>query len=155
MQVVQLLLQESPEAWKRALVIAGIAGIANAAILGIINKGASLASAHGGLVSLRLLLLFGFCLLTFYVGKRYALIQTSVVVEQMVKNTLLRVTDKIRNSDLQLVENLGRGELFTRIAQGSKPSTPRTSVYSAGVWARNRLPRPATSAAWSRWGLTS
>jgi len=98
-------------------VIAGIAGIANAAILGIINKGASLASAHGGLVSLRLLLLFGFCLLTFYVGKRYALIQTSVVVEQMVKNTLLRVTDKIRNSDLQLVENLGRGELFTRIAQ--------------------------------------
>lgn len=122
MQVVQLLLQESPEAWKRALVIAGIAGIANAAILGIINKGASLASAHGGLVSLRLLLLFGFCLLTFYVGKRYALIQTSVVVEQMVKNTLLRVTDKIRNSDLQLVENLGR--------ESCSPRSRRTPVSS-------------------------
>ena len=117
MEVVQQLLRESPDAWRRALLVAGVAGLANAAILGIINRGASLASEDSGLLGLRLVLLFGFCMLAFYFGKRYSLIQASVIVEHIVKNRLLRVSNKIRNSDLEVVESLGRGELYTKIAQ--------------------------------------
>jgi putative pyoverdin transport system ATP-binding/permease protein len=116
-QLVQLLLQESPDAWRRALIVAGVAGVGNAAILGIINRSASLASADSGMLNFRLLVLFGLCMLAFFAGKRYALIQSSIVVEQMIKNRLVRVSNKIRRAELELVESLGHGELFTRICQ--------------------------------------
>jgi putative ATP-binding cassette transporter len=117
MEVVQVLLRESPRAWRRALLVAGLAGVGNAAILGIINRGASMAATTGTFASLRVLLLFALCILAFFAGKRYALIQASVVVEYMLKDRLDRVSNKIRNSDLELVESLGRGELFTKISQ--------------------------------------
>jgi putative ATP-binding cassette transporter len=116
-QVVQLLLRESPDAWRRALIVAGIAGVGNAAILGIINRSASLASKDSSMLNFRLLLLFALCMLAFFMGKRYALIQSSVVVEQMIKDRLIRVAGKIRDSELELVENLGRGELYTKLCQ--------------------------------------
>jgi putative pyoverdin transport system ATP-binding/permease protein len=116
-EIIQVLLRESPRAWRRALVLAALAGLGNAAILGIINRGATLASSGGSFLSLRLLLLFALCMIAFFVGKRYALIQSSVIVEYMLKKRLVRVSDKIRNSDLEMVESLGRGELYTKISQ--------------------------------------
>jgi len=115
--VVQLLMREAPDAWRRSLIVAGIAGVGNAAILGIINRSASLASADSSLLNFRLLLLCALCLLAFFLGKRYALIQSSVVVEQMIKDRLIRVSNKIRHTELELVERLGHGELFTKVCQ--------------------------------------
>jgi putative pyoverdin transport system ATP-binding/permease protein len=117
MEVVKAIIREHPDAWRRALVIAGIAGIANAAILGLINRGATLASEDSSLVGLRLLMLFGFCMVMFFYGKRYAMIQASIVVEHMVRNRLLRVTDHVRRSELEIIENLGRGELYSKLAK--------------------------------------
>lgn len=94
-----------------------MAGVGNAAILGIINRGAAVASSGSTFLSFRLLLLFALCILAFFIGKRYALIQSSVIVEYMLKDRLVRVSDKIRNSDLDVVESLGRGELFTKMSQ--------------------------------------
>ena len=72
-----------------------MAGLANASILALINRGAAIASATSASrpapaaalrpVDARVLL-----------GKRYALIQASVIVEHMVRNRLVRVMDKIR-----------------------------------------------------------
>ena len=83
---------------------AAMAGIGNAAILGLINRGASIAATDGGAIGLRLLVLFLFCMLAFYYGKRYALIQASVIVEHMVRNRLVRVADKMRRTELEIIE---------------------------------------------------
>jgi putative ATP-binding cassette transporter len=115
MDVVRTILREHPDEWRRALLVAGFAGIGNAAILGLINRGAALASTDHGAVGLRLLVLFGFCMLAFYYGKRYALIQASVIVEHMVRNRLVRVADKMRRTELEIIEHLGRGELYARL----------------------------------------
>ena len=117
MEVIKAIIREHPDAWRRALVIAGIAGIANAAILGLINRGAALASEDSSLIGLRLLMLFGFCMVMFFYGKRYAMIQASIVVEHMVRNRLLRVADHVRRSELEIIENLGRGELYSKLAK--------------------------------------
>lgn len=116
MEVIRLLFRDSPSEWKRALLVAAAAGVANAAILGIINRGASVASSASPLQAFRLVILFGLCMLAFYLGKRYSLIQASVTVEQMVKNRLLRVSEKVRNAELIVVEKLGRGDLYTKVA---------------------------------------
>jgi putative ATP-binding cassette transporter len=117
MEVIKAIIREHPDAWRRALTIAGIAGIANAAILGLINRGAALASEDSSLIGLRLLMLFGFCMVLFFYGKRYAMIQASIVVEHMVRNRLLRVADHVRKSELEIIENLGRGELYSKLAK--------------------------------------
>lgn len=117
MEVVRILFEESPSEWKRALTVAAAAGVGNAAILGIINRGASIASSASPLLSFRLVILFALCMLAFYFGKRYSLIQASVTVEEMVKKRLIRVADKIRNTELIVIENLGRGDLYTKIAK--------------------------------------
>jgi putative pyoverdin transport system ATP-binding/permease protein len=115
--VIRTLYNESPQAWRRTLFVAGVAGLANASILAIINRGAAIASGESGLSGLRLVLLFGLSMLAFYLGKRYALIQASVIVEHMVRSRLVRVMDKIRKSELEVVEGLGRGEIYTKMAQ--------------------------------------
>ena len=117
MEVIKTLFQEAPSEWKKALTVAGAAGIGNAAILGIINRGASIASSATPLLAFRLFILFALCMLAFYFGKRYSLIQASVTVEEMVKKRLLRVANKIRNAELIVIENLGRGDLYTKVAQ--------------------------------------
>jgi putative ATP-binding cassette transporter len=115
MDVVRTILREHPDEWRRALLVAGLAGVGNAAILGLINRGAAVAATDGGAIGLRLLMLFGFCMLAFYFGKRYALIQASVIVEHMVRNRLVRVADKMRRTELEIIEHLGRGELYSRL----------------------------------------
>jgi putative pyoverdin transport system ATP-binding/permease protein len=117
MDVIKAILREHPEAWRRALLIAGLAGVANAAILGLINRGAAVAATDNGLIGMRLLLMFFFCMFAFYFGKRYALIQASIIVEHMVRERLVRLADAMRRSDLEIVENLGRGELYSKLAK--------------------------------------
>lgn len=117
MDVIRAILREHPEPWRRALLVAGGAGIANAAILGLINRGAAIAASDNGDVGLRLVVMFAVCMVAFYYGKRYALIQASVVVEHMVRDRLLRVADAMRRTELELVEHLGRGELYSKLAK--------------------------------------
>lgn len=117
MDVIRAILREHPEPWRRALLVAGGAGVANAAILGLINRGAAIAATDNGEVGFRLVVMFAFCIVAFYYGKRYALIQASVVVEHMVRNRLLRVADRMRRTELEIVEHLGRGELYSKLAK--------------------------------------
>lgn len=119
MDFIRVLLRESPDAWRRTLIVAGVAGLGNAAILAIINRGAAAASGDGGGIGARLLLLFLLCMAAFYFGKRYSLIQASVIVEHMVRSRLVRVIEKIRRSELEVVENLARGDLYARLAQNT------------------------------------
>jgi putative ATP-binding cassette transporter len=115
MDVVRTIVREHPDEWRRALLVAGVAGVGNAAILGLINRGASIAATDGGAIGLRLLVLFLFCMVAFYCGKRYALIQASVIVEHMVRNRLVRVADKLRRSELEIIEHLGHGDIYARL----------------------------------------
>src|SRR5689334_10257706 len=115
MDVVRTIVREHPDEWRRALLVAGVAGVGNAAILGLISRGASIAATDGGAIGLRLLVLFLFCMVAFYCGKRYALIQASVIVEHMVRNRLVRVADKLRRSELEIIEHLGHGDIYARL----------------------------------------
>lgn len=117
--VIKVLYNESPKEWRRVLVIAALAGLANAGVLWTINHGAAEASADSSMANLRLLLLFLLCMLTFFVGKRFALIQASVLVEELVRDHLMSIFNRVRDSELFTIENLGRGELYTKITQNT------------------------------------
>jgi putative pyoverdin transport system ATP-binding/permease protein len=118
-QVIKVLYDESPKEWNRVLSIAALAGLTNAGVLWTINHGAAQASADSSMANLRLLLLLLICLVTFFIGKRFALIQASVLVERMVRDRLMRIFNRVRGSELHTIENLGRGELYTKITQNT------------------------------------
>jgi putative ATP-binding cassette transporter len=118
-EVLKVLYDESPKEWKRVLSIAAVAGLANAGVLWTINHGAAQASADSSMANLRLLLIFLICMATFFIGKRFALIQASILVEQVVRDRLMRIFNRVRNSELLTIENLGRGELYTKITQNT------------------------------------
>jgi putative ATP-binding cassette transporter len=118
-EVLKVLYDESPKEWKRVLSIAALAGLANAGVLWTINHGAAQASTDSNMANLRLLLMFLICMTTFFVGKRFALIQASILVEQVVRDRLMRIFNRVRNSELLTIENLGRGELYTKITQNT------------------------------------
>src|SRR5437588_3180632 len=114
MRLLDFLKRESKEPWMPLLAMALVAGVANGALLALINAGASAAASDA--VSFRLLLLFLATIGVFISSKNYALNRIMVVVETMVRDLRVRICDKIRRAEVPFVETLGRGQLYTTLA---------------------------------------
>jgi len=115
MDLITLYKKESEISGVSALITAIISGIAQGALLGIIIRAASTAS-HKTL-NFRYFLMFAITFAIVVVGKRHALKQAMIIAEEMVKKIRIRIGDKIRNTELLFLENMGREDIFTRIAQ--------------------------------------
>jgi putative ATP-binding cassette transporter len=115
MRLIDFLQRETADRWTAVIVLTAISGVANGAILGLINAGATAASSES--LSLQLLLLYMSAIGIFMVAKRRALETTMVRVERMVRRLRVRIVDKIRDSELPFVETLGRGYLYTTVGQ--------------------------------------
>ena len=111
----QLLKKENPKALKNIFYMAVVSGIANGCLIGIINKGSAAASNQEAKGTY--LLLFGIAMAIFIIAKRWTLMQSTALIENIVRGVRVRFADKIRRSELQIVENLGKGEVYTKVAQ--------------------------------------
>ncbi len=99
------------------LVMACTSGLSNGSLLAIISVAAKAASKDNGGGSLRYLILFIISLVSFLMGKRYALRHGTIIIEGLIKNVRIRIADKIRQSELLLFENLEKSYIYTRINQ--------------------------------------
>jgi len=119
MNLLAFLKKESPESWKLIITLASLSGIANGILLAIINIGADISGSErpGQNATPHLLLLFAIGMAIFILAKRYSLVLSTQVVEGMLKNTRIRVCDKIRKSELMTLEHLDQGQVFNRISQ--------------------------------------
>jgi putative ATP-binding cassette transporter len=95
--------------------MAVISGLANGLLLGIINKAAEIASDQE--VELYYFVFFALAFLLFLWTKRYALSQAIVAVEDVLWQTRVRISDKIRRSELRFIEDVGRARLYTQLTQ--------------------------------------
>ncbi len=103
-----------------------VAGVSNGAMIGIINAGAAAASTESA--SVFLLLLYAIAMALFVVSKRASLERSTVLVESMVKSARVRVSDKIRRSELATVEKLGRGDFYPRVTQDTNSISESASI---------------------------
>lgn len=115
MNLIDLYRNESENTGATILFMAMISGVANAAILGIINSAVSVASYDT--LNFRYLMLYFVAFLIFVLGIRYSLTRTTAIMENIIKKVRLRITDKLRQSDLLFLENIGNAEIYTRITQ--------------------------------------
>lgn len=105
---------------RRDLVLMGglalLAGCANALLVVAVNEvtkviatgGRPHAIAWGGFIA-------AFCV--YYIANKAALLRANRVIERLLKRLRLDVIDKLRRSELQAVERLGRGSLYTLVSQ--------------------------------------
>lgn len=114
MEFLRFFREESTRSLRRMAHMAIIAGAANGFLLAVINMAAE--SATQSHVSIRYFVLFLIALITFVYAKNYAMSEATLVVEQVLQKVRLRITDKIRKTELSFIENLGFGRLFTAVA---------------------------------------
>lgn len=116
MELLRFLRRETPVTWRSIIVLALLAGLANAVIITVVNVGAS-DVAETGEAGPRLLLLFATAMGIFVIAKQTALGRGTVLMEGMLAGLRTRIVDKIRKVELPYIERLGHGDLFTKLSQ--------------------------------------
>ena len=117
MNVMKLLIRDSQSGGWPLVLMAGISGVANGSILAIVDSAAENASLLAG--NTRNLLLFVIAMAIFMVAKRSALLQASTSVEKIIHRVRIRVLNKVRQTELSLLEAIVKAEIITRLNQDS------------------------------------
>ncbi|SLM33123.1 Cyclic peptide transporter [Desulfamplus magnetovallimortis] len=117
MNLLTLYKKEATKSGTPVLVMALVSGIFQGLILGIITNAASEGSED--LAYFKYLGLFAVSFAIAILGKHYALTESTRLAEIMIKNIRMRISDKIRNSELLFLENIGKSEVYTLITQNT------------------------------------
>ena len=98
------------------LLLTIIAGISNALLVVIVNGAAGLV-AHGQRPALASWIAFVGTFAVYLVCQRIALTRANVIVTRLLKQLRLDLVDKVRRSELQTMDQVGRGELISMLTQ--------------------------------------
>lgn len=115
MNLIQLVKKESTNSLQTLLVLTLVSGVAQGMLLAIINNAAATA-AYADL-NFRNLLLFGIAITIFIIAKRVALSRSFLMAEEIIAKFRIRIADKLRRSNLAVVERIGKANVEARLAQ--------------------------------------
>ncbi len=95
------------------IVVAGLSGLSNAALLTVINSAAH--SVSEGVSDFRLVILFGIVITLYILCQRHIIRTSYVEIEKIIETIRIRIADKIRSSDLYALEGIGRSQLYAGV----------------------------------------
>lgn len=107
----------SDELWWM-IVFTIVAGFANALLVVAVNEVAALVAA-GYRPNLWTCLTFVGAFAAFYQCDKLAVLRANAVIERLLKELRTEIVDKLRCSELQVIERLGRGSLYSILSQGT------------------------------------
>jgi putative ATP-binding cassette transporter len=126
MNFIRFLYKESGAEGRKIALVTLIGGVVGGLIVSIILAAAGAASDKSS--SFRYLLLFSVALAAIIASKRYSLRATNRFTEEIVERVRLRITDKIRRTELQFFERKGPSQFFTLLTKETQ-----TISSTAGV----------------------
>jgi putative ATP-binding cassette transporter len=97
------------------LILTLVSGIAQGALLGIINSAA--AAASFGSLNFRFFVLFAVTIAIFIVAKQRVLAQSCTMTEEVIARLRIRISNKLRHSNLTVVERIGKPQIEARLTQ--------------------------------------
>ncbi|HTR88009.1 MAG TPA: cyclic peptide export ABC transporter [Reyranella sp.] len=118
MVILDFIRKGSLVEFRRLLLYAVVAGLANALVMMVVNQIAGFV-AQGGLPNLWHALVFAGVFLLYYQFDRLAVLRANVLIERLLKRLRIDVMDALRRSELPVIEKLGRGNLYAAIGQGT------------------------------------
>jgi putative ATP-binding cassette transporter len=111
---LKLLRHEMDGSFFRLILMAALAGLSNAAILGVVNAGAQ--AGKTGKPGLMLGMVFIISLLLFITTGRFLLFGAVEEIEALIHRLRLRLIDYVRHSELLNLEEVGRAHIYAAIA---------------------------------------
>lgn len=117
---------------KGPIIFMGImSGIANSLVLGVINQGAQKVSNNEGVT--QLFFIFLISVILFIYTRKYSLSQATIMVEQAIRRVRVRITDKIRRTELSFVEKNDRAQIYTHLTQDTNLISQSGLVVVSGI----------------------
>jgi putative ATP-binding cassette transporter len=128
MSFFRLVRREMQGSLDRLVIMSGLGGMSNAAILAAINSGAQ--AAGNGEVSISAAVIFIIALLLFIKTQHYILIATTVEIEAIIHKLRLRLMDQVRHSELVPLDAIGRAEIVAAITKETMTLTQATNMLA-------------------------
>lgn len=116
MDLLNFIRSGSQKLFNKIVIMAVISGIGNAGMLAIVNNVCQM-TAKNEHVKFNYFALYLIAFILYIVTNGYALMEACNIIERLLKDLRLRISDKIRKSELLAIDSLGRGELFTKLSQ--------------------------------------
>ncbi len=110
--------------------ISVLSGASNAALLATINRATT--NGDNRTDDLRLMLMSILCIGIFIVTKRYVLKTGVLFVEELVRKVRIRIVNKIRHSELLMMEQMGTSDVYARISKDAVTVSHSAEVASNG-----------------------
>lgn len=125
MRLVDLLVTENRIPLRRLGAMVAVAGISNAALLAVINS--AVGHVKEGRTELGPALMFLFFLVSYIYSQRYVLRVTSSEIESLVHRYRERLIGRLEMCELEAVERIGRGRIFSAISADTRTISQTTS----------------------------
>jgi putative ATP-binding cassette transporter len=116
MVIIDFIRRASRQDLRTMLLMTTIAGFANALLVVVVNQVAGMV-AKGDRPGILPSLIFVLAFAVYYQCNRFALLRANIVIEGLLKSLRIDVVDKLRRSELMVVDSLGRGNLYNMVAQ--------------------------------------
>lgn len=113
MKLINLIKDQDVSSFRKLVFMVIVSGIANALLLAVINSAAE--KSYNDVADTKSFLVFFLTLGLFIFTKNFILHKTNILVETVLAKYRLRISNKIRHSDLLTIERIEKSEIFTRL----------------------------------------
>lgn len=128
MKLLELLGNESESSGYKLAFMSTLAGLSNAAVLAIINAASEQIAKHED--NIQHLAYFALSMAIYIIAQKYIMVTSGTEVERTLDKFRVRLVRKIRHCDLELLESIGRSEIYASI---SKETTTISQVVTTLV----------------------
>jgi putative ATP-binding cassette transporter len=115
LKLLQLLRSESQLNLTRLAFLAAAAGIANVAILAILNAGAGLAANRE--INFRLAVMFVIAIILYVLAQRAVMARVVTEIERVIHRVRVRLVGMLQQTDLMAFEHIGRAIIYAGITR--------------------------------------
>ena len=117
MTIFHFLRKESDKPLRKLILLTALSGMSSAGVLAVINLAAQ--SKTPNTINISYILMFVAVVGIFITSQKFILVEGVTIVEDILNNVRIRLSDKIRRTDLLNVEQIGKTKIYNRLTQES------------------------------------
>lgn len=131
MTLIELIKQETAGSRPDLILVAGLAGVANAGLLALTNS--AIREMSTDMESFRYLLLFAIAFALYAICFRRTSHRLTVILEGILTKLRLRIAQKIRQADLLSLESIEQAEIYNLVTSEARVISEASGVLAAAL----------------------
>jgi len=128
-----MIFNEDKRSVRMAIILTIVSSLSSISLIFIINTAAEHAADTETKVSLFYFALFVVVFLLYFFAKRTSFVKSMTIVESIVKNLRIRISDKVRYANLESMEKLGLAQIQTRLSSDTLTVSNASYIMIAAV----------------------